>query len=108
LIDVSPWAGATNELFFGLMGGTSTNATLEIENIRFFTLQAPRLDIAVAGSLFVLSWPDSAAGYVLQSTPTLGPANWQDVTNMPVLVSGRYAMTNGVAGGSGYYRLKKE
>jgi Carboxypeptidase regulatory-like domain len=107
LMDVSAWAGATNELFFGLMGGTSTNATLEIENIRFFALEAPRLDIALAGSIFVLSWPESAAGYSLQSTSALAPANWQDVTNIPVLVSGRYALTNAAGGSSGYYRLKK-
>jgi hypothetical protein len=81
---------------------------LEVENIRFFALQAPRLDIALAGSLFVLSWPDSAAGYVVQSTATLGPANWQDVTNMPVLLSGQYALTNAVGSGSGYYRLRKQ
>ncbi len=40
LIDVSAWAGTTNELFFGLMGGTSTNATLQIDNIRFYSLSS--------------------------------------------------------------------
>ena len=41
LLDVSAWAGATNELFFGLVGGTSTNATLQIDNIRFYSFQPP-------------------------------------------------------------------
>jgi len=40
LIDVSVWAGTTNELFFGLVGGTSTNASLQIDNIRFYNLQS--------------------------------------------------------------------
>ena len=44
LIDVSAWAGTTNELFFGLMGGTSTNATLQIDNIRFYNLQSNLTD----------------------------------------------------------------
>jgi PKD repeat protein len=41
LLDVSAWAGTTNELFFGLIGGTSTNATLQVDNIRFYSLQPP-------------------------------------------------------------------
>ena len=44
LIDVSAWAGTSNEVFFGLMGGTSTNATLQIDNIRFYSLQSNLVD----------------------------------------------------------------
>jgi hypothetical protein len=44
LIDVSAWAGTTNELFFGLMGSTSSNATLQIDNIRFYSLQSNLVD----------------------------------------------------------------
>ncbi|MGD0061684.1 MAG: carboxypeptidase regulatory-like domain-containing protein, partial [Verrucomicrobiia bacterium] len=44
LIDVSVWAGTTNELFFGLMGATSTNATLQIDNIRFYGLESNLVD----------------------------------------------------------------
>ncbi len=47
----------TNELFFGLMGGTSTNATLQIEKIRFYSLQPPRLDVQIGGGNLVLTWP---------------------------------------------------
>lgn len=36
LLEISAWAGTTNELFFGLIGGTSTNASLLIDNIRFY------------------------------------------------------------------------
>ena len=52
LIDVSAWAGTTNELFFGFLGGTSTNATLTIENIRdsMVTLVVPRLRSDAAGA----------------------------------------------------------
>ncbi len=47
-LDVSAWAGTTNELFFGLMGGTSTNATLRIDNIRFYSFQPPIADFVAA------------------------------------------------------------
>ena len=40
LLDVSAWAGTSNELFFGLLGGTATNAAVLIDNIRFYSLQA--------------------------------------------------------------------
>lgn len=45
LLDISAWAGTTNELFFGLMGGTSTNASLLIDNIRFYSLQSTNSDV---------------------------------------------------------------
>jgi pimeloyl-ACP methyl ester carboxylesterase len=46
LIAVTAWAGTTNELFFGLMGGTSTNAELQIDNIRFYSVgKHPRGDV---------------------------------------------------------------
>ncbi len=41
LLDVSSWQGQQVELFFGLMGGTSSNATLQIDNIRFYSFQPP-------------------------------------------------------------------
>src|ERR1035437_2768029 len=71
LIDVSTWAGTSNELFFGFMGGTSTNATLIIENIRFYSLAQPSLQISMSGNVTLLSWPSTAGGYIVESTPTL-------------------------------------
>jgi len=44
LLDISEWAGTTNELFFGLLGGTSTNASLQIDNIRFYSVQSNGVD----------------------------------------------------------------
>src|SRR5208283_3050331 len=34
-IDVSDFAGQTNEFFIGIVGGTSTNAQLTVENLAF-------------------------------------------------------------------------
>lgn len=106
LIDVSAWAGTTNELFFGFMGGTSTNATLQIENIRFYSLARPRLEISVVASVTLLTWPSTAGGYVVETTPTLVSPSWETVSNAPVLSSGRYVLTNSWNDPSRFFRLR--
>ena len=106
LIDVSAWAGTTNELFFGFMGGTSTSATLQIENIRFYSLAAPRLEIAQSGSTKLLSWPSTAGGYVVETTPSLTPPVWEAVTNAPVISAERYVLTNSWSDQSRFFRLR--
>jgi hypothetical protein len=108
LLDVSAWAGTTNEIFFGVMGGTSTNCTVQVENIRFYSLQPPNLNVQVAGGSVVLTWPWTAGGYSLECTPTLTGAGWQIITNAPAVSGSFYAMTNAAPGGSMFYRLRKQ
>jgi hypothetical protein len=43
-IDVSAYAGQTTELFFGIVGGTSTNAQIAVQDILFYTLQTNLVD----------------------------------------------------------------
>jgi hypothetical protein len=106
LIDVSAWAGTTNELFFGFMGGTSTNATLIIENIRFYSLAQPRLEISVSGNVTLLSWPLTAGGYVVETSPTLAPPAWESVSNAPAISADRYILTNSWSDQSRFFRLR--
>jgi hypothetical protein len=108
LIDVSAWVGTTNELFFGFLGGTSTNATLTIENIRFYSLAQPRLDIAVSGNATLLSWSLTAGGYVIETTPTLASPTWETVTNAPVISADRYVLTNSWSDQSRFFRLRQQ
>jgi hypothetical protein len=108
LLDVSAWAGTTNEIFFGVMGGTSTNCTVQVENIRFYSLQPPSLSVQVAGGSVVLRWPSTAGGYALECTPTLTGASWQTITNAPAVSGSFYAMTNAAPAGSMFYRLRKQ
>jgi hypothetical protein len=106
LIDISAWAGTTNELFFGFLGGTSTNATLQIDNIRFYTLQAPSLQAQVSGGNLIITWPMSAQNFSLQTTTNLAdPNSWTTLTNVPAIVNLQNAITNPVTGGQGFYRL---
>jgi len=106
LMDVSAWSGTTNELFFGFMGGTSTNATLVIENIRFYSITAPRLEIARGAGDTVLSWPSSAGGYVVETTPALDAPTWEALTSAPVLSGSHYFQTNSSADQSRFFRLR--
>ena len=107
LVDVTAWAGTTNELFFGFLGGTSTEATLVIENIRFYSVAQPRLEIAVSGDATLLSWPLTAGGYVVEMTPMLSPPAWEIMTNAPAISADRYVLTNSWNGEARFYRLKK-
>jgi hypothetical protein len=94
LIDVSQWAGTTNELFFGFMGGTSTNAALQIQNIRFYSLQPPQLAITQIGNGISLAWPSTAGGYAVVTTTNLATLDWVIVTNVPVILGNNYVITN--------------
>lgn len=106
LIDVSAWAGKTNELFFGFMGGTSTNAALQIENIRFYSVATPPLEIARSGGTTLLSWPSSAGGYVIETTPSLTAPVWESVSNAPAILADRYVLTNSWNEPSRFFRLR--
>ncbi len=108
LIDVTAWAGTTNELFFGFLGGTSTNATLGIDNIRFYCFQPPSLQAQKSGNNLVISWPLSAQNYSLQTTTNLAdPNSWTTVTNVPAIVNLQNAITNPASDGARFFRLKK-
>ena len=106
LLDVSAWAGTTNELFFGFMGGTSSNATLRIDNIRFYSLEQPRLEIVRSGNTTLLSWPSIAGGYVIETTPSLTSPVWETITNAPAIAADRYVLTNSWSGESRFFRLR--
>ena len=68
----------------------------------------PALSIALEAGKAVFSWSASAPGFVLESTPVLGPsANWENVLTLPALVNGQYVITNDVTTATRFYRLRK-
>jgi pimeloyl-ACP methyl ester carboxylesterase len=106
LIGVSQYAGQQVELFLGIVGGTSTNAALTVSNFQFYVTLPPSLQIQLAGTNVVLTWPLSGAGYVLQSANQITPPiSWTTVTNVPVIVNFQYTVTNQISGDSRFYRL---
>ena len=79
-LDISAYAGQQVEIYFGLVGGTSSSSTLAIDGIRFVTVPTPKLTATAVGDQIRLNWPAAAAGWVLQRNPGLSPENWEDVT----------------------------
>ena len=108
LIDISQWSGTTNELFFGFLGGTSTNATLQIDNIRFFSLQSPRLTVTQTGNGILFAWPNTAGGYSVQTTTNLATPDWETITNPPVISGDSYILTNYWSDQTRFFRLRSQ
>ena len=107
MLDVTPYAGRTNEFFFGLLGGTSTDCTVEVQNIRFYTLTPPQLAIAQTNGTTAVSWPSTLTGFTLETSASLTPPNWQPVTNSPALYGGTLTVTNIPSERASFFRLRK-
>jgi hypothetical protein len=61
------------------------------------------------GNELVLSWPASASAFTLQSTTNLAsPTSWVDSAKSPVVVDGRFAITNTLSHPAEFYRLSGE
>jgi len=105
-IDVSAYVGQTNEFFIGIVGGTSTNAELTVENLAFSISLPPSLQAQVSDGNLMLSWPMSAQNFNLQTTTNIAdPKSWQTLTNVPAIVNLQNTITNPVVGSQGFYRL---
>lgn len=106
-LDVSSYAGMTNELFFGILGGTSTNCTVRVEGIVFLVFSPLALAITSdTNGTTALSWPSTANGYALESAGNLSGGLWNEVTNMPALFGGRFTVTNNWADQTRFFRLR--
>jgi len=74
----------------------------------FEVLPAPILRIRRDGYHVTVSWPDSATGWQLESTPQIGGgADWQPVTQAPVKADGAWSVTASVTANRQFYRLVK-
>jgi pimeloyl-ACP methyl ester carboxylesterase len=105
-IDVSAFAGQTNEFFIGIVGGTSTNAQLTVENFAFSVSSPPSLQAQTSVGGLMLSWPLSAANFSLQTTTNLAdPNSWVTLTNVSAIVNLQNTITNSIIGSQGFYRL---
>jgi uncharacterized repeat protein (TIGR03803 family) len=93
--------------FYGTaaLGGGSGSGTV-------FSLSfAPQLTIACSGTNVILTWPTnlsafSYAGFTLQSTTNLILQTWSTVSPVPVVIGGRYTVTNATSDLVRFYRLR--
>jgi uncharacterized repeat protein (TIGR03803 family) len=101
--------GASLALFGNTLYGTATQGGYWGEGTTFTlalnTISSPVLSIAHSGTNVILSWPDTATGFTLQSTANLLPPAWTTVTNTPVIVNSQYTVTNAISTISRFYRL---
>ena len=68
--------------------------------------QLPALSLQQSGSNIVLSWPASAAGFMLQSTDNLGAsASWANVTGSYIPQGASLTWTNTFPAGRRFFRL---
>jgi uncharacterized repeat protein (TIGR01451 family) len=67
----------------------------------------PALRIGYVGGMAVVSWPvENADGWLLQSTANVADVTgWSSVATVPVVVSGRYTVTNAPGSAMRAYRL---
>jgi hypothetical protein len=54
-----------------------------------------------------LSWPDSAGGYVLETSSSVQGGTWTVITNEPLMDSGSYNVTNDPVASGKFYGLHK-
>ena len=66
----------------------------------------PSLTISKTGATLTIVWPDAAAGYVLESSPTLAPNSWNIVAGTPNPIAGAGSAPV-TPNGNSYYRLRK-
>ena len=101
------WFGA-DSVFVSMSPGSSLDE-LRISSIQrtdFNLLTHPMLAINPVSTDIVLSWPQSAAGFHLQSaTGPLSTASWNNVTNPVTTVGGRHEVALPTMNGSRFFRL---
>ena len=107
-MDISACDGQSVELFFGLVGGTSTNCQVAIDGIRFITIPQPKVGVVASGANVAVKWPVAAVGWVLETSDTLAPNRWQPVPMTGVVVaSGVATIEQPRTSTRRFYRLRR-
>jgi len=81
------------------------NRALAPAEILQFMTPAARLNVTIAGTDVVVSWP-AALDLVFQSSTSLSPASWATVTNSPSVVGDQKTLALPTTGNTGFYRLR--
>jgi len=68
----------------------------------------PMLQIAHTSGSAVINWPLSAAGFQFEETRDLASSNWNTSTNAVTIANGFNYVTNILAAGATFYRLRQQ
>lgn len=68
---------------------------------------APRLALDRNQTSLTLAWPAAFTNFVLESTQSLNPTNWQNATEAPIMTNSRWEVVAPLDSAQRYFRLRK-
>jgi hypothetical protein len=77
----------------------SSNAVLTVN-------PTPALGMVPSGNFLLMFWPVSAPGFVMETSPSLSPADWVPVPNPPVQIGSEYLESIQMTGTNQFFRLR--
>jgi hypothetical protein len=108
VLNLSPWAGQTVELFLGYAGASTNTGTIAVQAMQFHTLLGPTLNISGAADQSVLAWPANAIGFQVESTHALSEVtSWLPLLETPSVHLNQLLVTNLVSQPTRFYRLRR-
>ena len=69
-------------------------------------INAPSLGMAQSGNFLLIFWPVDPAGFVLESSASLAPAQWSPVSAPPFQIGNQYLESVQIDGTNQFYRLR--
>jgi hypothetical protein len=102
--------GSSAALCLTTNGGATWAEPLEATNQNLTAVAVappltPALALTHSGTNASISWPAAFAGYVLQTTPGLSPAQWQNLGQAPQVIGGYNVAALPISSSDGFYRL---
>ena len=102
-------ANGTWENFFNVADSDGAASSSATELIQIGPVVSPVLAVTLTNQQVVLSWPQAASTYHLETTTNLLPqATWTTVTNVPVPVNSLETVTLPVTGFRSFFRLHNQ
>jgi hypothetical protein len=77
----------------------SSNAVLTVNSL-------PALGVVQSGNSLLIFWPTNVPGFVLEVSPSLVPANWIPIPDLPIPIGGIYLESIQTTNPSSFYRLR--
>jgi hypothetical protein len=77
----------------------SSNAVLTVN-------PTPALGVVPSGNFLLMFWPVSAPGFVMETSPSLSPADWVPVPNPPIQIGSEYLESIQMTGTNQFFRLR--
>jgi hypothetical protein len=109
-IDPGNWvyclASTGSELFVGGSLGSVGGGGIPSSNIALWHIPHA-LSASRSENVLTLSWPATGTNFILESSHSLGQADWAEVPQTPVVIGNKLAVTNEVLSSQKFYRLRR-